>query len=65
MTSFESGSYSITPPIIIRDNIIKLNDSIVIDISTIEVDTVSKKFFDIKNIIPVSKNNEGGGRNIL
>ena len=30
-----------------------------IDISTIEVDTVSKKFFDIKNIIPVSKNNEG------
>ena len=59
LTSFESGSYSITPPIIIRDNIIKLNDSIVIDISTIEVDTVSKKFFDIKNIIPVSKNNEG------
>ncbi|MBL6648960.1 MAG: hypothetical protein ISP56_01690 [Flavobacteriaceae bacterium] len=59
LTSFESGSYSITPPLIIRDNIIKLNDSIVIDISTVDVDTVSKKFFDIKNIIPFSKNNDG------
>ena len=59
LTSFESGSFSITPPIKILNQIIKSRDSINISFSGDKVDTVSKKFFDIKNIIQVERNNEG------
>jgi hypothetical protein len=59
LTSFESGSFSITPPIKILNQIIKSRDSIIISVSGVKVDTVSKKFFDIKNIIQVERNNEG------
>ena len=59
LTSFEPGSFSITPPIKILDQIIKSQDSILISVSGIKVDTVSKKFFDIKNIIEVEKDYEG------
>ena len=59
LTSFESGSFSITPPIKILNQIIKSRDSIIISVSSVKVDTVSKKFFDIKNIIEVEKDNEG------
>ena len=50
LTSFEAGTFSITPPIKIIDQIIKYQDSILINVSSVKVDTVSKKFFDIKNI---------------
>ena len=59
LTSFETGSFSIIPPIKILDQIIKSRDSIIIIVSGVKVDTVSKKFFDIKNIIQVERNNEG------
>ena len=59
LTSFEPGSFSIINPLKIVDQIIKTGDSIIVNVSNVKVDTVSKKFFDIKNIIPVSKNNEG------
>ena len=59
LTSFEPGSFSIIPPIKILNQIIKSQDSILINVSSVKVDTVSKKFFDIKNIIEVEKDNEG------
>ncbi len=59
LTSFESGSFSLIPPIKIIDQIINSQDSILINVSSVKVDTVSKKFFDIKNIIQVEKNNDG------
>ena len=59
LTSFEAGTFSITPPIKIIDQIIKYQDSILINVSSVKVDTVSKKFFDIKNIIQVERNNDG------
>ena len=51
LTSFEPGSFSIINPLKIKDQIIKTGDSIVVNVSNVKVDTVSKKFFDIKNII--------------
>ena len=59
LTSFEPGSFSIINPLKIVDQIIKTGDSIIVNVSNVKVDTVSKKFFDIKNIISVDRNNEG------
>ena len=59
LTSFEPGSFSIINPLKIVDQIIKTGDSLIVNISNVKVDTVSKKFFDIKNIISVDRNNEG------
>ena len=59
LTSFEPGSFSIINPLKIKDQIIKIGDSIVVNVSNIKVDTVSKKLFDIKNIILVERNNKG------
>ena len=59
LTSFEPGSFSIINPLKIVDQIIKTGDSIIVNVSNVKVDTVSKKFFDIKNIISVDRNNKG------
>ena len=59
LTSFEPGSFSIINPLKIVDQIVKKGDSIIVNVSNVKVDTVSKKFFDIKNIISVDRNNEG------
>ncbi|MBT7319859.1 MAG: hypothetical protein HN851_01100, partial [Flavobacteriaceae bacterium] len=59
LTSFEPGSFSLKSPKIFVNEVLFYSDSILIDVSNVKVDTVSKKFFDIKNIIEVNKNNEG------
>ncbi|MDB4595272.1 hypothetical protein OAH89_01580, partial [Flavobacteriaceae bacterium] len=59
LTSFEPGSFSIINPLKIVDQIVKKGDSIIVNVSNVKVDTVSKKFFDIKNIISVDRNNKG------
>lgn len=59
ITSFEPGIFLLKPPKISVDNILQHSDSILIEVLNVKVDTVSKKFFDIKNIIAVKKNNDG------
>lgn len=51
LTNFEEGSFLIKSQQIIFNDQKYLTDSILIDVKTIKVDTVSKKFFDIKEII--------------
>ena len=41
------------------------SDSILINVLNIKVDTVSKKFFDIKNITEIQKNNDGWWKKYL
>ena len=59
ITSFEPGSFILKSPKISIDNRLHYSDSILIEVLNVKVDTVSKKFFDIKNIIEVKKNNDG------
>ena len=51
LTNFDEGFYTIKPQQILFNNKIYFTDSIPIEVRTIKVDTVSKKFFDIKEII--------------
>ena len=51
LTNFDEGFYSIKPQQILFNSKLYFTDSIQIEVRTIEVDTVSKKFFDIKEII--------------
>lgn len=51
LTNFDEGSFVIKPQQILFNGKKYLTDSILIDVRTIKVDTVSKKFFDIKEII--------------
>ncbi len=51
LTNFEEGLYSIQPQQILFQNKAYFTDSVAIEVRTIKVDTVSKKFFDIKEII--------------
>ena len=53
LTSFEPGSFFLKSPKIFVNEVLFYSDSILIDVSNVKVDTVSKKFFDIKNIIEV------------
>ena len=50
MTHFDEGSYSISPQKLSIGKDIYTTEKIDIDVITIKVDTVSKKFFDIKEI---------------
>ena len=59
ITCFEPGSLYLKSPKILVDNVLYYSDSILIDVLNVKVDTVSKKFFDIKNITELQKNNEG------
>ena len=65
ITSFDSGDYYLKSPKILINNIIYESDSILISVSNIKVDTVSKKFFDIKNIIEVEENDQGWWKKYL
>jgi len=65
LTSFDPGTFSLKFPKIIINDVLFYSDSILIDVLNVKVDTVSKKFFDIKNIIEVNKNNEGWWKNYL
>lgn len=59
ITSFEPGTFLLKSPKISIDNMLNYSDSILIEVLNVRVDTVSKKFFDIKNIIEVKRNNDG------
>ena len=59
ITSFEAGSYYIKPKKIDINGKIFESDSILIEVASVKVDTVSKKFFDIKEIIQVNENKKG------
>ena len=65
LTSFNPGTFSLKSPKVIVDEILFYSDSILIDVLNVKVDTVSKFFFDIKNIIEVNKNNEGWWKNYI
>ena len=51
LTNFDEGLYSIKPQKVLFNSEVFFTDSIQIEVRTIEVDTVSKNFFDIKEII--------------
>ena len=51
LTNFEEGEFTIPKQTILFNEKDYLTDLIPIDVRTIKVDTVSKKFFDIKEII--------------
>lgn len=51
LTNFDEGFYFIKPQQVLFNSKLYFTDSIQIEVRTIEVDTVSKKFFDIKEII--------------
>tara|TARA_B100001057_G_scaffold79488_1_gene74646 strand:+ start:611 stop:2218 length:1608 start_codon:yes stop_codon:yes gene_type:complete len=59
ITSFEAGNFYLKPKRVDIDGKVFQSDSVLIEISTVKVDTVSKKFFDIKEIIQVQENNDG------
>ena len=65
LTSFDPGTFFLKSPKIIINDVLFYSDSILIDVLSVKVDTVSKKFFDIKNIIEVNKNDEGWWRNYV
>ena len=50
LTNFDEGNFVIKPQEIIFGNKKLYSDSLLIEVLTVEVDTVSKKFFDIKEI---------------
>ncbi len=50
LTNFDEGNFVIKPQEIIFGNKKLYTDSLLIEVLTVEVDTVSKKFFDIKEI---------------
>ena len=59
ITCFEPGSFYLKSPKILVDDVLYYSDSILIDVLNVKVDTVSKKFFDIKNITELKKNDKG------
>ena len=59
ITCFEPGSLYLRSPKILVDDVLYYSDSILIDVLNIKVDTISKKFFDIKNITELQKNDKG------
>ena len=65
ITSFEPGSFSLRSPKIIINDVLYYSDSILIDVLNVKVDTVSKKFFDIKKITELEKNNDGWWKKYL
>ncbi|QBA65245.1 hypothetical protein [Muriicola soli] len=56
LTQFDSGSYLLPAQRIEIDGKGYFTDSLLVSVSTIEVDTVSKEFYDIKPLISVEKN---------
>ena len=65
ITSFEPGVQTLRPQKILVNDILYYSDSILIDVLNVKVDTVSKKFFDIKNITELQKNNDGWWKKYL
>ncbi|NER10131.1 BatD family protein [Muriicola jejuensis] len=56
LTQFDSGNYLLPTQRIEIDGKGYFTDSLRISVTSIEVDTVSKEFYDIKPLIPVEKN---------
>ena len=65
ITSFDSGEYYLVSPKIFINQIKYQSDSILISVANVKVDTVSKKFFDIKKIIEVEENITGWWKKYL
>ena len=65
ITSFDDGVQILKPKKILVDDVLYYSDSILINVLNIKVDTVSKKFFDIKNITEIQKNNDGWWKKYL
>ncbi|WP_373017916.1 hypothetical protein [Muriicola sp.] len=55
LTQFDSGTYLLPIQRIEIDGKGYFTDSLMVSVSTVEVDTVSKEFYDIKPLIPVEK----------
>ncbi len=59
LIQFDSGTYTLPPQTVLINNKIFKTNSFKVQINSIEVDTVSKQFYDIKPIVMTSKNNIG------
>ncbi len=57
LTQFDSGNYLLPTQRIEIDGKGYFTDSLTVSVSSVEVDTVTKEFYDIKPLIPVEKNN--------
>ncbi len=57
LTQFDSGNYLLPTQRIEIDGKGYFTDSLIVSVSSVEVDTVTKEFYDIKPLIPVEKNN--------
>lgn len=55
LTQFDSGHYTIPRQQVLINNIPFLTDSLQVDVTTIVVDTLKQKMFDIKPIVEVEK----------
>jgi len=56
LIQFDSGMYVLPPQKVLVNNKLFLSDSIRVKVKTIPVDTIQKKIYDIKPIIPIKKN---------
>ncbi len=56
LTQFDSGSYTLPTQRIEIDGKGYFTDSLKIQVTSIEVDTITREFYDIKPLIPVEKN---------
>ncbi len=56
LTQFDSGNYQLPTQRIEIDGKGYFTDSLMVSVSSVAVDTVSKEFYDIKPLIPVDKN---------
>jgi hypothetical protein len=59
LTCFEPGTVYLKSPKIFVDKVLYRADSVLINVFNVKVDTVSKKFFDIKNITELKENQDG------
>ncbi len=57
LTQFDSGNYLLPTQRIEIDGKGYFTDSLIVSVSSVDVDTVTKEFYDIKPLIPVEKNN--------
>src|SRR5690606_18776156 len=60
LTQFDSGHYTITRQQVLINNIPFLTDSLQVDVTTIVVDTLKQKMFDINPIVEVEKKGDNG-----
>ena len=62
LTQFDSGQFTIPRQRIFVNDLLYQVDSLQVEVATVEVDTVSKQFFEIKPMVVTQKNTSGWWR---